>query len=78
MISSDIMPDLNITTNSMRMTNRIYEMMLCNYFISKMDIYPLPNNLNVNGGRKFNIESCLQRFAEYYAEVSEGRNIEYL
>ena len=77
-ILSDIMPDLNITTNSMRMTNRIYEMLFCNYFISKMDIYPLPNNLNVNGGRKFNIESCLQRFAEYYAEVSEGRNIEYL
>ncbi|MCL2775245.1 MAG: ATP-binding protein [Oscillospiraceae bacterium] len=77
-IISRIATELNITSNGMCLANRIYEMLFCNYFISQMDITPVPKDININCGGKFSMERCLERFAEYYAETSAGRNTEYL
>ena len=42
-----------------------------------MDADLIPNDLDINCGRKFNMEICMGSFAEYYAEMSAGRNTEY-
>jgi len=75
---SKIAPELDVASNGMRMTNRIYEMLFCKYFISQTDAKPIPNALDINCGRRFDMETCLCEFAEYYAEASENKTAEYL
>jgi hypothetical protein len=53
-------------------------MLFCKYFIAQTDVPPIANNPDINSGRRFNMESCLQGFAEYYADATACRSAEYL
>jgi len=63
-------------------SNRIFEILITDYFISK----DLRNKKQVNGvlqrdivrNGRFDMEQCLLRFAEHYAEVFNNDDIEFL
>jgi hypothetical protein len=54
-----------------RVSNKIFEILICNYFISKDEVNKIKSVLQrdiVNEG-KFNMELCLRKFADHYAEI---------
>jgi len=61
---------------------KVLEIVICNYFISKDEeegrqIVGVLQNDVVHGGR-FDMELCLRKFAEHYAEVFDKRDAEFL
>ena len=77
--------------NFSRISNRIYEIFLCNYFISKDTTNP-KNNLKigmVSGinsishndiivNNRFNMELCLIKFADHYKEIYNDTDLSFL
>ena len=63
-------------------SNRIFELLMTDYFISKdlnfkKDLNGITHSGIVHNG-KFNMELCLIKFAEHYAEVFNDGDIEFL
>ena len=64
-------------------SNRIFELVICNYFIAKDEGLPKKRITGVlqddvvDGGR-FDMELCLRKFAEHYAEMFSERDAEFL
>ena len=63
-------------------SNKVFEMIICDYFISKDEesgrrpMGVLQYDV-VRGGR-FDMELCLRKFAEHYAEIFNGYDVEFL
>ena len=66
-------------------SNKIFEIRICEYFISKEETKPDKKSNGsgllqydvVKGGR-FDMELCLRKFAEHYAEIFNKTDIEFL
>jgi len=63
-------------------SNRIFEIRICNYFISKdEEVNKLVSGVlqhDVVRDGKFDMELCLRKFAEHYAEMFNKSDIEFL
>ena len=68
---------------SIIVSNRIFELIICNYFISKDEELPKRRGNGilqrdvVQDGR-FDMELCLRKFAEHYAELWSNRDAEFI
>ena len=68
---------------SISISNKIFEIIICDYFISKNEDRRSGQITNVfqydviKDGR-FDMELCLRKFAEYYSEVYSGRDVKFL
>ena len=65
-----------------RIANRIFEVRICNFFISKEATST--NHItgilqrDVVDGDRFNMELCLTKFTEHYAEIYDERDAEFI
>jgi len=64
-------------------SNRIFELAICNYFIAKDEELPkrritgiLQDDVVADG--RFDMELCLKKFAEHYAEMFSERDAEFI
>ena len=71
--------------NRVAVSNKIFEMVLSNHFISEDEKKegfnpPVGNGLykEITSSGSFNMELCLRKFAEYYNEIFTTRNISFL
>jgi len=71
--------------NRVAVSNKIFEMVLCDHFISEDEKAeglnpPVGSGLyrEITSGGTFNMELCLRKFAEYYKEIFATRNIAFL
>ena len=70
------------TNNKVRVVNSVFELRLYNYFVSKnatsrKTITGVLQRDVVDGGR-FDMELCLRKFAEHYAEMYSERDAEFI
>ena len=68
--------------NKAKVANRIFEVRICNFFISKAatstnQITGILQRDVVDGDR-FDMELCLRKFAEHYAEIYSERDAEFI
>ena len=68
--------------NKAVVSNRIFEILMCDYFISKDAISKRrPTGVlqrDVVNGNRFDMELCLRKFAEHYAEIFSERNAAFI
>ena len=71
------------TDQSAAVSNRIFELAICNYFIAKDEELPkrritgvLQDDVVAEG--RFDMELCLKKFAEHYAEMFNERDAEFI
>ena len=64
-------------------SNRIFELVICNYFIAKEEAMPkkritgvLQDDVVADG--RFDMELCLRKFAEHYAEIFSERDADFI
>jgi len=65
-----------------KVANRIFELRMSNYFVSK----EATSNRRITGvlqrdvvdGDRFDMELCLRKFADHYAEIFSGRDAEFI
>jgi len=60
--------------------NKIFEMIVSDYFVSKAEteIAEVVERGGIINGGRFDMELCLRKFAEHYAEIYSGRDIKFL
>ena len=71
------------TEESIIISNKIFEIIICDYFISKNEDKQSSEVTNIfkddiikNG--KFDMELCMKKFAEYYAELYSNRDLKFI
>ena len=80
---ADIYGIIRETEQGAAVSNRIFELVICNYFIAKDEELPkrrvagvLQDDVVVGG--RFDMERCLRKFAEHYAELFSGRDAVFI
>jgi hypothetical protein len=70
------------SNRNMCVSNKVFEMIICDYFISKDEEAGRPTTgvlqYDVVRGGRFDMELCLRKFAEHYAEIFSGYDVEFL
>ncbi|MCL2167326.1 MAG: AAA-like domain-containing protein [Clostridiales bacterium] len=80
---ADIYGIIKETDQGVAVSNRIFELVICNYFIAKDEALPKRRITSVlqedvvDGGH-FDMELCLRKFAEHYAEIFSERDAAFL
>ena len=80
---ADICGIIRETNQGVAVSNRIFELVICNYFIAKDESLPKKRITGVlqddvvDGGR-FDMEFCLRKFAEHYAEIFSERDAAFI
>ncbi|MCL2816297.1 MAG: AAA-like domain-containing protein [Oscillospiraceae bacterium] len=69
--------------NKIKVSNSIFEIMIYNYFISEDEVsgetrIRIPPKSEIAENGRFNMELCLQKFAQRYAEMYKLRDAEFL
>ena len=69
--------------NQIKVSNSIFEMRIYNYFISENEIsgettVKLPQKSEITANGRFNMELCLKKFAQHYAEIYKQKDAEFL
>ena len=69
--------------NQIKVSNKIFEMRIYNYFISENEIsgdtnVKLPQKSEITGSGRFDMELCLKKFAQHYAEIYKQKDAEFL
>jgi hypothetical protein len=69
--------------NQTQISNKIFEMRIYNYFISESETsggaivrQPAKSEITENGG--FNMELCLRKFAQHYAEIFKLKDADFM
>ena len=68
---------------SVLVSNRVFELAICNYFIAKDEEAPTRRITgvlqdDVLDGERFDMELCLRKFAEHYAEMFSARDAGFI
>ena len=68
---------------SVVVSNRIFELIICNHFIAKDEELPKKRidgvlQSDVTNGGQFNMELCLRKFARHYSEIFSDRDAEFI
>jgi len=80
---ADIYGLIKESAQSVSVSNRVFELVICNYFIAKDEGLPDRRITGVlqgdvaDGGR-FDMELCLRKFAEHYAEMFSERDAKFI
>ena len=69
--------------NKVKVSNKIFDMRIYNYFISENEIsgevnVRLPQKGEIVENGRFNMELCLQKFAKHYAEIYRQKDRDFL
>ncbi|MCL1794486.1 MAG: GxxExxY protein [Oscillospiraceae bacterium] len=69
--------------NQIKVSNKIFEMRIYNYFISENEIsgeanVRLPQKSEITESGRFDMESCLKKFAQHYAEIYKQKDAAFL
>ena len=74
---------INESDKGVAVSNRIFELIICNHFIAKDEESPKKRvtgviQYDVVDGDRFDMELCLRKFAEHYAEIFSERDAEFI
>ena len=80
---ADIYGIIKEADQSVVVSNMMFELAICNYFIAKDEAMPKKRitgvvQRDVVDGEQFDMELCLTKFAEHYAEIYSERDAEFI